>query len=135
MAKAQASMSTFPRYRYLARKVPFFLVSAVYPGMKFRMTPHAPAGSLSHPTANKIYIIKRGEKFPPLKYDADVSPAFISDSDPVSRRSGDNMQTKKYPKVTKVKSLSHVNMSYLTFQSAQHTNLVQMTRVEQRLVI
>ena len=32
---------------------------------------------MSHPTANKIYIYKTGEKFPPLKYDPDTNPDTI----------------------------------------------------------
>jgi hypothetical protein len=60
----------------------------------------SPAGSLSHPTANKIIITKRGEKFPPLKYDADEPPAISIDSD--SRRGADMMQDRKQRKVTKV---------------------------------
>jgi hypothetical protein len=58
------------------------------------------AGSLSHPTANKIYIIKRGEKFPPLKYDADLPPAIMVDTD--WRRDGDVLGARKQAKVTKV---------------------------------
>ena len=33
-----------------------------------------PAGSMSHPTANKIYIHRTGVKFPPLHYDPDLPP-------------------------------------------------------------
>ncbi len=64
------------------------------------MTMQSSTGSLSHPTANKIYITKRGEKFPPLKYDADVAPAILIESD--LRSGADMMQARKQTKVTKV---------------------------------
>jgi hypothetical protein len=68
------------------------------------------AGSLSHPTANKIYIIKRGEKFPPLKYDADLPPAMLVDTD--WRRDGDMLQPRKQPKVTKVRTPTWSQIRY-----------------------
>jgi hypothetical protein len=46
------------------------------------------AGSLSHPTANKIRIVKKGEKFPPLMYDSEVAPGAVDDWD--ARRNDDD---------------------------------------------
>ena len=42
---------------------------------------------MSHPTANKIYIIKQGEKFPPLLYDAEAPPSSEAYVDDYDRRS------------------------------------------------
>jgi len=61
------------------------------------------SGSLSHPTANKIYIYKTGEKFPPLKYDEDINPDayyLIGDRRDIDRESG------KLRKLTKATSVT-----------------------------
>lgn len=59
------------------------------------------AGSLSHPTANKIHIVKKGEKFPPLMYDSEVAPGAVDDWD--ARRDDDEEEDpRRSSRATKV---------------------------------
>ncbi len=61
------------------------------------------AGSLSHPTANKIYIVKKGEKFPPLMYDAEVPPVYPIDSNALRE---DNSGPRRSARATKVMAVT-----------------------------
>ncbi len=84
-------------------------------------------GSLSYLTANKIYIFKTGEKFPPLKYDASLNPdtvvAFIDG------RRGELPMIRKTVKPTTVRQMLCLPIARFLFPSRLSLTLAFVSQV------